>query len=309
MISKDVLQGPWAGLPVAWNKDLSFDEGAYRSDLIRTCAAGVPGIYTAGTTGEFYAMEFDEWKIITRVTVEECRRAGTPVMIGVTSTYTLGAVRRAAFAAELGADAIQVALPYWMDMDDRMILPFFQEVTEVCPGIALSIYETRRTKKTLTLKQHRAVFDTTGSYLAVKSNEGTLGCSPEGCKQLSKFVNVWVGEDKFSALGPYGAVGSASALVYMNPRIIMYMFDLLCRKQWEELQPLTDQVTMLIEEGLRPFAAKGYTDTGFDRLMGKTSGFLSMNVHSRGTYTSPTNEDVYSLKKWMQENTPELLVL
>ena len=309
MISKDVLQGPWAGLPVAWNEDLSFDEEAYRTDLIRTCAAGVPGVYTAGTTGEFYAMEFDEWKIITRVTIEECRRAGTPVMIGVTSTYTLGAARRAAFAAELGADAIQVALPYWMDMDNRMILPFFKEVVEACPDIALSIYETRRTKKTLSLEQHRAVFDSTGSYLAVKSNEGTLGCSSEGCEQLSKFVNVWVGEDKFNALGPYGAIGSASALVYMNPRFILHMFDLLSKKQWNELQPLTDQVTRLIEEGLKPFAARGFTDTAFDRLMGKTSGFLTMNVRSRGTYTSPTDEDVYSLQKWVQENTPELLLL
>ena len=113
-------------MPVAWKEDLSFDEEAYRSDVVRTCAAGVPGVYTAGTSGEFYAMEFDEWKTIARVTVEECRRAGTPVMIGVTSTYTLGAARRAAFAAELGADAIQVALPYWMEMDDRMILPFFK---------------------------------------------------------------------------------------------------------------------------------------------------------------------------------------
>jgi len=309
MISKDVLQGPWAGLPVAWNEDLSFDEEAYRTDLIRTCAAGVPGVYTAGTTGEFYAMEFDEWKIITRVTIEECRRAGTPVMIGVTSTYTLGAARRAAFAAELGADAIQVALPYWMDMDNRMILPFFKEVVEACPDIALSIYETRRTKKTLSLEQHRAVFDSTGSYLAVKSNEGTLGCSSEGCEQLSKFVNVWVGEDKFNALGPYGAIGSASALVYMNPRFILHMFDLLSKKKWNELQPLTDQVTRLIEEGLKPFAARGFTDTAFDRLMGKTSGFLTMNVRSRGTYTSPTDEDVYSLQKWVQENTPELLLL
>jgi len=309
MISKDVLQGPWAGLPVAWNDDLSFDEVAYRSDLKNTCAAGVPGVYTAGTTGEFYAMEYDEWKIITRVTVEECQRAGTPVMIGVTSTYTLGAVRRAAFAAELGADAIQVALPYWMDMDDRMILPFFEEITEVCPNVALSIYETKRTKKTLTLEQHQEVFNSTGSYLAVKSNEGTLGCSPEGCKQLSEFVNVWVGEDKFNTLGPYGAIGSASALVYMNPRIILYMFDLLLKKKWDELKPLTDQVGRLVKEGLKPFAERGFTDTAFDRLMGKTSGFLSMNVRSRGTYISPTNEDVHSLKKWMQENTPELLLL
>jgi Dihydrodipicolinate synthase/N-acetylneuraminate lyase len=269
----------------------------------------VPGVYTAGTTGEFYAMEFDEWKTITRVTVEECRRAGTPVMIGVTSTYTLGAVKRAKFAANLGVDAIQVALPFWMDMDDRMIVPFFKEIIDACPGIALSIYETKRSKKLLTLEQHRAIFDSTRCYMAVKSNEGTLGCSPEGCQQLSEFVNVWVGEDKWAALGPYGAIGSASSLVYMNPRIILHMFELLRRKQWDELQPLTNQVVRLIEEGLRPFAKQGFTDTGFDRLMGKASRFLKMNVRSRGTYISASDEDVSKLQKWMLENTPELLLL
>ena len=308
MINKNVLQGPWAGLPVAWNEDLSFDEVSYRSDLIKTCAAGVPGVYTGGTTGEFYAMEFDEWKIITRVTIEECQRAGTPVMIGVTSTYTLGALKRAAFATEFGADAIQIALPFWMEMDDKMILPFFQEISKVCSDIALTIYETRRTKKSLTLEQHRSVFESTGNYLAVKSNEGTLGCTPEGCKKLSEFINVWVGEDKYNVLGPYGAIGSASALVYMNPRIILNMYELLIRKEWEKLKPLTDQVTKLIDDGLKPFASKGFTDTAFDRLMGKTTGFLSMNVRSRGTYISPTDEDVYLLREWMKKNTPELLV-
>ena len=153
------------------------------------------------------------------------------------------------------------------------------------------------------------MFESTGNYLAVTSNEGTLGCTPEGCKQLSEFINVWVGEDKYNVLGPYGAIGSASALVYMNPRIILYMFELLIRKEWEKLKPLTDQVTKLIDEGLKPFASKGFTDTAFDRLMGKTTGFLSMNVRSRGTYISPTDEDVYLLREWMKKNTPELLVL
>ena len=87
------------------------------------------------------------------------------------------------------------------------------------------------------------------------------------------------------------------------------MFDLLLKKKWEDLKPLTDQVVRLIKEGLMPFVARGYTDTAFDRLMGKASGFLSMNIRSRGTYISPTNEDVNYLKKWMKENTPELLLL
>ena len=64
MLTRQDMIGPWAGLPVAWDEKLNFDEQTYRADLERTCKAGVPGVYTAGTTGEFYAMELDEWKEI-----------------------------------------------------------------------------------------------------------------------------------------------------------------------------------------------------------------------------------------------------
>ena len=242
MLSRAQMIGSWAGLPVPWDENFNFDEQAYRANLVRICQAGVPGVYTAGTTGEFYAMELDEWKQITRVTVEECKKANVPVMIGTTSTYTLGAQRRAAYAAEVGADAVQVALPYWMELDDERAVEFFTDAVKPCPELALTIYETMRAKKALTVEQHRAIFDATGNYLAVKSNANTIGCTPEGCRQLSEFVNVWVGEELWSSLGPCGAIGCASALVYTNPRLILHIFGLLQQQKWDELKPWTDKL-------------------------------------------------------------------
>ena len=309
MLTREKMVGCWAGLPVAWDESLNFDEQAYRANIVRTCEAGVPGVYTAGTTGEFYAMEFDEWKQITRVTVEECKKADIPVMIGTTSTYTLGAQRRAAYAAEVGADAVQVAMPYWMELDDARVVEFFADAVEPCPGLALTVYETTRVKKALTVEQHRAIFEATGSYLAVKSNSNTVGCTPEGCRQLSEFVNVWAGEGLWSTLGPCGAIGCASALVYTNPRIILHMFDLLQEQKWDELKPWTDKIEYMHKEGLRPFTEKGYTDTAYDHLQGLVAGFLTMHPRSRGPYLSATHEDIEQLRGWLAEHFPEMLEL
>ena len=308
MLSRKDLIGPWAGLPVAWNEDGSFDEAAYRADLERTCRAGVPGVYTAGTTGEFYAMEFDEWKTISATTVEVCKSCGTPVMLGVTSTYTLGAQRRAAYAAELGADAVQVAIPFWLEIKDHEIVPFFKDVAGACPELALTVYETMRAKRGLTLGQHRAIHDTVPAYGAVKVSPGTLGCAPEGCAQLSAFVNVWVGESLWRQLGPHGAIGCASALVYMNPRVILDMFRMLVDKNWDDLATWCQR----LEEhhaGLEPFTAKGFEDSAYDHLQGTVTGFLKMHPRSRGPYTSCTEADVAQLRAWMQQNAPELLEL
>ena len=85
MLTRETFVGPWAGLPVAWDEDDRFDEQTYRQDVKRCCQAGVPGVYSGGTTGEFYAMEFDDFKAVARATVEECKAEGTAVMIGCSS--------------------------------------------------------------------------------------------------------------------------------------------------------------------------------------------------------------------------------
>ena len=309
MLTRETMTGPWAGMPTAWKKDLSFDEAAYRTDVERMCKAGAPGVYTGGTTGEFYAMEFDEWQAVSRATVDTCKANNTPVMLGVTSTYTLGAQRRAAYAAELGADAIQVALPFWMEMDDRDVVPFFKAVSDAAPGLALSVYETLRAKKALSLDQHKAISDETGRYVMVKSNAGTLGSTAEGCEALSEFVNVFVGENAWLPLGPHGAMGGCSSLIYVNPRITLQMFDLMTQKKWEDLKALTEKAERFILEGLKPYFDRGCTDSALDRLMGVTTGFLSMGIQSRGTYPEVDEQDVADLRAWTETHVPEFLEL
>ena len=70
------FRGPWAGLPVAWTEAGAFDEETYRLDVRRCAGTRMPGVYAGGTTGEFYAMEFDEFRAVARATVEECHAGG-----------------------------------------------------------------------------------------------------------------------------------------------------------------------------------------------------------------------------------------
>ncbi len=307
-LTRDNFCGPWAGLPVAWTDDDRFDEAAYRRDVARCCQAGVPGVYTGGTTGEFYAMEWDEFREVARVTVDECRARGVPAMIGCSSTYTLGAARRAALAAELGADAIQVALPFWMEIDARQIVPFFQQVAAAAPGLALSVYETTRAKRALTLDQHRALKEALPGYLMVKANAGTVGATAEGCAALSPLVNVFVGESLWAELGPRGARGCCSSLVYWNPQVTLDFWRRVEARDWDGVQRTHQRVAALFEFLHQRFGPQGFTDTAFDRLGGLASGFLETSLRSRGPYPSVTPQDVQALREWYQRHFPEMIV-
>lgn len=309
MLTRETFTGPWAGLPVAWTDDDRFDEATYRADVARCCAADVPGVYTAGTTGEFYAMEFDEFKAIARATVEECRSGGKPVMIGCTSTYNLGAARRAAYAAELGADAIQVALPFWMEIGDEQVVPFFKEVAAASGGLPLSVYETTRAKKTLTIDQHRAIKQAVPSYLVVKANADTVGRTPEGCQALSELVNVFVGENEFARLGRLGVKGGCSSLIYWNPRVILSLWRQVERHDWASADATCQKINQLFDFLGKTFGPKGLTDTALDRLGGTTGGFLHCGLRSRGPYPAATPDDVNVLRTWYREHFPEMLSL
>lgn len=308
MLTRETFRGPWAGLPVAWTESDEFDEEAYRSDVARCCDAHVPGVYTGGTTGEFYAMEFAEFQAVARATVEECHARNKPAMVGCSSTYTLGAQRRAAFAAEIGADAIQLALPFWMEVPSSCVVPFFRQVSAAAGDLPLSVYETTRSKVVLTLEQHRELSRELPNYLMVKANAGTIGASADGCKSLSEFANVFVGESLWQTLGPQGALGGCSSMVYWNPNVCLNLWKAVGAQDWQSVAQQSQPVSRLFKFLHAEFGTMGFTDTAFDRLGGLASGFLQTSMRSRGPYISVTAEDVQKLRAWYTTEFPEMLV-
>jgi len=294
---------------VPWTDEDFFDEETFLADVARCCEARIPGIYSGGTTGEFYAMELEEFKHITRVLVEECQTRGVPTMVGCTSTYTLGAVRRAAWAAEIGASAIQVALPFWMQVGEEDVVAFFREVARATGDLPLSIYETTRAKKVLTLAQHRAIKEAVPNYLMVKANVDTVGAEADGCQSLSEFVNVFVGEQRWPELGPRGAVGACSSMVYWNPRVILDLWGKLQQQRWSELSAMAPKLDALHSFLAGQFSPRGFTDTAYDRMGGRASGFLRTGLRSRRPYPSASLDDVERLRTWYEENFPEMLEL
>jgi len=307
-LTRENFTGPWAGLPVAWTKDDRLDLNAYGRDVEGCCLAEVPGVYTGGTTGEFYAMDWEEFCQVAQCTVEICRQHDVPSMIGCSSTYTRGAVRRIAFASEIGADAVQVALPFWMELPDDELVPFFSELGQAAGELALSVYETTRAKRALTLQQHQAIKQAVPRYLMVKSNSGTLGCTPEGCRALAEFVNVFVGESLWAELGPQGALGGCSSMVYWNPQVTLGFWEQVAAGNWDEVQRIHRQVKSLFEFLDSEYSGRGFTDTAYDRMGGLASGFLATSLNNRGPYRSPTAGDVTLLRNWYKEHFPEMIV-
>ena len=129
MLTKEQLQGMWVSVPTEWNQDGEFDEKIFRKTTAMLIEAGAHGLYTTGTTGEFYAIDFEEYKMVTDVFLDEV--AGkVPIQIGANWFNTRDTIKRVRYARDKGADAVQICFPGWITMTTEQYDQFFVDVYE-----------------------------------------------------------------------------------------------------------------------------------------------------------------------------------
>src|SRR5918999_525945 len=115
-LTRDNLHGVWAAIATPFDEDDRFDEGVLRENMRRLHAAGVHGIYTTDSDGEFYAIELDEYRRIVDAFSDEAQRLGIPTQVGVTWSHTQGMIERLRYAAERGILGAHVGHTFFMPM-------------------------------------------------------------------------------------------------------------------------------------------------------------------------------------------------
>ena len=304
-LTSENLKGMWAGLPVPWNNQDQLDERALRENVRRVCNIGAHGVYTHGTTGEFYAQTFEEWQQVAQATIEECRKLGTPTQVGCTALWTSEVIRKAIFAQEICTDGIQLAFPFWLSLTDSEAVKFLKDVSSAVPEMPIILYNTARSKKPLTPGLLKCI---------LKEDIPIIGCKGVGneeelriFQEIAPQMKIFVGEPQLAEWWELGARGSYSALIYTCPRLMLRYFD-LCEKGGSKANQIADGLKRIHSSFVKPLAKEGFTDTAFDRVFAAATGFLTGPLlSSRPPYRMPTMEDVDFLRRCSNEVFPELL--
>jgi dihydrodipicolinate synthase/N-acetylneuraminate lyase len=304
-LTSETLKGMWAGLPVPWDAQDQLDEWALRENLRRVCRVGVHGVYTHGTTGEFYAQTEDEWKRVVDATVGESKPWGIPSQIGCTALWTAEVIRRVAYSQRVDADGVQIAFPFWMELTDAQAVRFLKDVAGAVPGMPIIIYNTERSKKPLTVDLLKRVMDAQVPVIGCKGVR-----SPEelqALREVAPQVIFFVGENNLADYWKYGARGVYSSFVYACPRFMLRYFR-LCEEGSPEAQKIGKGLQRFITEFVVPRYEKGMYDTAFDRTFATMTGFLTGSLLlSRPPYDSSTPKVVEECRDWFARNLPEFI--
>lgn len=309
-LTADEIRGVWAGSVMTWDEKLRYDERAYARSVEQILKHNPAGVYTSGSTGEFYAIDEDEFKAMVDIQAQLCGDVDTPLQIGCCSDATHKTLRLFEYAASKPAvGAAQIALPYWMQMNDREILQFFADLYHACPDLPIVHYNIPRSKRFLHADDYLKILEVCPSLVGVKytfagSHFGELQNDIRQTPMLSYFV----AENFLATAMQMGARGTYSSLVGMNPSYLLSYYRLADEEQWDEAMKIQARLADFFRQlnGLIRELKEGDADPVVDKAMAVASGFLQAHQRCRKPYLGWSDQSIAILRRFIEEVCPEL---
>lgn len=304
-LTRKTLGGVWPALIVPWTDDDQVDEERFVRECRSYGGTGVRGIYTGGTTGEYYAQDDEAFARITRIACEEGRAAGLAVQIGCTALSTRTARRRIAVALEAGADGIQIAYPFWLELKPDEVLSFFKDIAREAGTTPIILYHTSRAKRKLSPEEIGVIAREVPTFIGMKDT----GCDIDTLKAMLKTapdLAISGGEDFFDRL-PAGGRGGYCSITGLNARFVVKCHNLCEAGKFKEAEPYHRTIKRLLDEALLPMHHnEGLFDSAIDRVQ-RVAGGGDVGLRCQGPYRSGNPEHVRRVKEWCRANAPELL--
>ena len=310
MLTSETFEGIYAGLPVPWDEKGNIDEGPYTEAMERLVSYGVQGIYNGGSTGEFFAQDYELFCRTTDLLIETL--AGTPAktQVGVLALTTEEVIKRGKYAIKKGVDALQVSFPWWYQLTDEEAVTFYRDLHEAFDGFPLIHYNISRAKKSFGLgdiEAFKRVYEAAPSIIGFKAmaDVNMLLAYNKTFPDIQFFSAAPHWFTTFHSLGLLQ--GLFDAMVYMNPRIITTIWNFCKEGNYEEALPLQAKLQhyfmFVIESGLL-----NYSDAAIDKTMGISAGFLKGYTNRvKAPYRTPPESILAYIRGRIEKELPELL--
>jgi 4-hydroxy-tetrahydrodipicolinate synthase len=216
-------------------------EDTFREFVEWQIAEGSDALVPCGTTGESATLNRDEHREVIAHTVA-ISRGRVPVIAGCGSYSTVVAIEMVRAAADVGADAALVVVPYYNKPSQAGLAAHFTAIAEASP-IPIVVYNVpSRTVADISVEtlgkisEHPrivAIKDATGNLARVSAQR--LACGEAFC-QLSGNDDMALG---FNAMG---GVGCISVTANVAPRLCSEFQKAMREKRWDHAVQLQDKL-------------------------------------------------------------------
>ena len=227
-------------------------EDTFREFVEWQIAEGSDALVPCGTTGEVATLSAEEHRAVIKAAVEVA--AGrVPVIAGCGTYSTAASIERCKAAADLGAAAALVVVPYYNKPSQAGLEAHFLAIAEASP-IPVVVYNVpSRTVADISVEtmakvaRHPrivAIKDATGNLARVTAQR--LACG-------EAFVQLSGNDDMALGFNAMGGVGCISVTANVAPRLCSDFQKAMLQNRWDEALKLQDR--------LYPLHAALFTDS------------------------------------------------
>jgi 4-hydroxy-tetrahydrodipicolinate synthase len=204
-------------------------------------AEGSDGLVPCGTTGEVATLTADEHRELIAHTVQVAK-GRVPVIAGCGTYSTAASIERIRAAADVGADAALIVVPYYNKPSQAGLAAHFIAIAEASP-LPIVVYNVpSRTVADISVET-LAEIAKHPRIVAVKDATGNLGrVSAQRLACGEDFVQLSGNDDMALGFNAMGGVGCISVTANVAPRLCSDFQNATKEGRWDDALKLQDRL-------------------------------------------------------------------
>ncbi len=209
-----------------FHQDGSVDDEGVRRLARRLMAAGVHGLFPVGSTGEFFALTWQERCRIIEIVIEEAN-GRAPVYAGTGGVSTQEVVELTRRAEKMGADAIVVITPFFISPNQDEL---YAHYAAICASTALPVIPYNNPSRTggvnLEPSTVARMAVTLPNLVGIKDSSGKLQQTIEYIRMTPRTFRVFQGRDELIHESfKHGTIGAVAATGNVAPEVVMDVYE------------------------------------------------------------------------------------
>lgn len=277
-------------------RDEAIDEAALEAELDALLAAGLGGVYTNGSAGEFLSQTEAEFDRLSERVAGRCRRAGVPFQIGACHTSPALALDRVVRARSHRPGAIQVVLPDWLPLNSDEQVDFLRRVAGVARPVPLVLYHPPHAKTNVGPADWRRLAEAVPELIGIKVGSGDAAWH-EAMRPLAGHLAVFVTGHRLATGRAEGvAAGAYSNVACLSPAGARQWENLMADEP-SEARRVEERLGIFFRECILPFHRAGYADPALDKLLAAVGGWGPVGTRLRWPYRGVDPAEVPALRR------------
>jgi len=235
-----------SAVPVPFTADGDLDSAGLQPLYRFLADAGVDGVFTAGTTGEFTALDDQERETVLTAALDVFGPDRVHAHVGAASARQ--AVRLAARAVALGARKLAAITPYYLPAGPEALIDYYRQLDAVADGAQVHVYlYAARTTTTVTPAQLARLAEIPSIAGAKISGEPSARVL-EYVRAVPAGFTVYSGNDvEFGEFVRAGGAGGVSGVSSVFPAPFVDLADALRREDEQAAAEAQDRVKRAVE--------------------------------------------------------------